>query len=209
MSMIPGEIERIHDLDQILKEAGATGILIGGVARAYNITTWFPKSKKDLLPRKDLDIMVIRGSIEIPGVDVHKRFTYDSNWDLENPKRTQEAFPYWANRNGVSLDVTFPNIDSLELETGLHVPDYLFLTRMIHRPSVKLRYNNWPRGRLPKKMEDVDSPLDTGIWKAKAYRWIFGDPEGVISMDVIKVRPITNFEKGCIIRHNTSNHNYK
>ncbi len=195
-----GTLDHIPVLDEILKQEGVRALLVGGVGRAFHENHRNPRRAGALLPRKDTDLLLLDEGVELPkleGVDLLRRFTYTGDWNLlsESGAHGEVGFPYWRNPHAF-LDVSFPNIDSLELDPGLHIPDELFLVRMLSRWQMGSTFD---RRRFPDELLNQDELFDFELFKVKARRFIDGDAQDVLPMDKICVRPLTRFEKYCLM----------
>lgn len=197
---LPGTLEHIPVVDEMLKQEGLRGLLVGGLGRIHHLLGRNKAKALDLLPRKDTDVLILdegREDVILDGVDTLRRHTYRGDWTIECWHETSTRFPYWRNQHAY-LDVSFPNIDSLQLEPGLHIPDELFLARMIERwYHISARPDLYNR-RLPEHLLDQDPFFSRRIIGAKLRRAFMGDPNGVVAMDGIQVRPLTGFEQYCL-----------
>lgn len=200
MSDLSGTFEHLPVIGEQLKREGLSGILIGGLSRAHHLAQRNREAALALLPRKDTDVLIVdedREDVILEDVDTLRRHTYRGNWEVDCTFSTGLRFPYWRNRHSY-LDVSFPNIDDLDLQPGLHIPDEVFLNRMLARWKMVCTRFDLVAERLPHYLEDCDPIFHRGLFGAKFRRALKGDPPGVISMDSIQVRPITGHEKYCL-----------
>lgn len=197
-----GKIENIPYIDELFKENQIRGILIGGVAWAFHRHKKDPERAQQTPPRKDTDILMIDEDLSSLGlnvqefhlayIDLFTRHSLDRNVFTNGPETIPST--YWVNNLGCILDTTFPNIDQMIYPPGLIIPDELFLLRMDERWRGIANQRCYYTHPLKKEYEDKD-PWNRNLLKVKYGRMIFGDPEGVTSMDDIQVRPITRYEK--------------
>lgn len=173
---------------------------VGGVGRAFHVARRNPRQAAQMLPRKDTDVMILDEGKEyviLDNVDTFRRHSYYGNWDLLKPRQMEKGFPYWRSTHCI-LDVTLPNINDLQLEPGLHIPDEVFLMRMLARwrmVEVLFRLRN---ERLPSHLENADPLFHSGLIRAKMRRATKGDPDNTLNMDQVQIRPLTGFEKHCL-----------
>lgn len=199
---LKGTLEHIPVVDAMLRREGLRGILVGGVGRVFHIVQHNRERVAAILPRKDTDVLIVddgREDVVLDDVDTLRRHTYRGNWEVECFHETEERFPYWRNNHSF-LDVSFPNMDKLALQPGLHIPDEVFLMRMLARWQLVRTMPKLYDRRLPPYLEDCDPAFHRQLLGAKLRRVIKGDPQGVVSMDKVQVRPITSFEKYCLSR---------
>lgn len=197
-----GTLEHIPIVDEALKREGLRGLLVGGLGRAFHLAQRNRKRAAAILPRKDTDVLIVdagREEVILDEVDTMRRHTYRGNWSLECFHETADRFPYWRNRHAY-LDVSFPNIDELDLEPGLHIPDEVFLIRMLARWHMVSAIPDLYNRILPPHLEDVDPIFHRSLFGAKIRRALKDDPDGVVAMDKVQVRPLTSFEKHCLSR---------
>lgn len=197
-----GTFEHIPIVDDALKREGLRGLLVGGLRRAFHLAQRNPNRAAAILPRKDTDVLIVdagREDVILDEVDTLRRHDYMGDWSLECYHETAGQFPYWRNKHAY-LDVSFPNIDELDLAPGLHIPDEVFLIRMLARWYMVSAMSDLYNRRLPPHLEDADPIFDRQLFGAKFRRALKGDPNGVVSMDQVQVRPLTGFEKYCLSR---------
>lgn len=195
-----GTLDHIPIVDEALKREGLRGLLVGGLGHVFHIAQRNRERAAAILPRKDTDVLIVdagREDVVLDEVDTFRRHTYRGDWRLDCFHETAGRFPYWRNRHAF-LDVSFPNIDKLDLEPGLHIPDEVFLMRMLARWQMVSAMSDLYNRRLPPHLENADPIFHRGLFSAKFRRALRGDPEGTVSMDEIQVRPLTSFEKYCL-----------
>ena len=117
-------LEGIQAADTLLKERGAPGILIGGLAEEV----W--RSKKnldDLNLHKDVDVLVLSAQFELEkhfenGIDwwLLKEKTFDSIRSSSGSRMTNVYQKWHENANGIILHF-FINVQG-SLDPGLHIP---------------------------------------------------------------------------------------
>ena len=195
-----GTLDHIPVVDKILKREGLRGILVGGLGRVFHLAQRNRERAAAILPRKDTDVLIVdagREDVILDDVDTMRRHTYKGDWSLACFHETAGRFPYWRNRHAY-LDVSFPNIDDLDLESGLHIPDEVFLIRMLARWQMVSAMSGLYNRRLPPHLKDADPIFHRELFAAKFRHALKGDSEGVVSMDRVQVRPLTSFEKYCL-----------
>lgn len=122
-------IEGIRQADETLKQAGAVGVLIGGLA--YDLYST-PKSHLDtdkLANHKDVDVIILGTDAFLP----KKRWQDGIDWWAYDEVINGITSPgeYLSGGRGdvgkITLDFLISSIDHTDLEPGLHIPDIAFL----------------------------------------------------------------------------------
>jgi hypothetical protein len=157
---IPGAVRGLEGMmiaDNILKDHGANGILIGGLSEAV----WYRKDT-NLSAHKDVDVIVfdyVRLSPFQGGID----------WWLPNDQR---------HMNGLGIALSFSVFRQEEMPSGLYIPDPSWVADMrMHEAdgcdaAKKILRTNCMNRMRDELHEDVQSFRDRVIYRIKGYRAI-------------------------------------